>query len=68
MRDTSAPVAVPRLRRWLRRIASVLSADAPARTAARIAAPPPTLIPDARHLTMISDPDRVPAAIGSLTR
>ena len=46
---------------------SVFSADTPARTATRIGAPAPTLIPDARHLTMISDPDRVAAAIGSLT-
>jgi pimeloyl-ACP methyl ester carboxylesterase len=46
---------------------SVFSADTPAQTAARIGAPPPTRIPDARHLTMISDPDRVAAAIGALT-
>ncbi|OLB67264.1 MAG: hypothetical protein AUI10_00540 [Actinobacteria bacterium 13_2_20CM_2_72_6] len=45
---------------------SVFDPDAPAQTAARIGAPPPTLIPDARHLTMISDPDRVAAAIGTL--
>ena len=46
---------------------SVFSADTPAETAARIGAPAPTLIPAARHLTMISDPDQVAAAISSLT-
>ena len=45
---------------------SVFDAGTPAQTAARIGAPAPTLIPDARHLTMISDPDRVAAAIRSL--
>ena len=40
--------------------------DSAAQTAARIGAPPPTLIPDARHLTMISDPDAVAAAVQSL--
>jgi pimeloyl-ACP methyl ester carboxylesterase len=37
-----------------------------AQTAARIGAPPPTLIPDARHLTMISDPGVVAAAVEQL--
>jgi pimeloyl-ACP methyl ester carboxylesterase len=45
---------------------SVFSADTPTRTAARIGAPPATLIPDARHLTMISDPGPVAAAIAAL--
>jgi pimeloyl-ACP methyl ester carboxylesterase len=37
-----------------------------AQTAARIGAPAPTLIPGARHLTMISDPDVVAAAVEAL--
>lgn len=37
-----------------------------AQTAARIGAPAPTLIPNARHLTMISDPSVVAAAIERL--
>jgi len=37
-----------------------------AQTAARIGAPAPTLIPNARHLTMISDPAVVAAAIERL--
>jgi len=37
-----------------------------AQTAARIGAPPPTLIPDARHLTPISDPAAVTAAVEQL--
>jgi pimeloyl-ACP methyl ester carboxylesterase len=41
----------------------VFDPGTPAQTAARIGAPAPTLIPDARHLTMISDPDGVAAAI-----
>ena len=37
-----------------------------AQTASTIGAPPPTLIPDARHLTLISDPATVAAAVESL--
>lgn len=37
-----------------------------AQTAARIGAPAPTLIPDARHLTMISDPGVVATAVEQL--
>jgi pimeloyl-ACP methyl ester carboxylesterase len=37
-----------------------------AQTAARIGAPPPILIPNARHLTLISDPGVVAAAIEAL--
>jgi pimeloyl-ACP methyl ester carboxylesterase len=37
-----------------------------AQTAARIGAPAPTLIPDARHLTLISDPATVAAAVQKL--
>jgi pimeloyl-ACP methyl ester carboxylesterase len=37
-----------------------------AQTAARIGAPAPTLIPDARHLTLISDPAAVAAAVQNL--
>jgi pimeloyl-ACP methyl ester carboxylesterase len=40
--------------------------DAPAQTAGRIGAPPPTLIPGGRHLTMISDPVAVAAAVEAL--
>jgi pimeloyl-ACP methyl ester carboxylesterase len=40
--------------------------DSAAQSAARIGAPPPTLIPGARHLTMISDPGTVAAAIQAL--
>ena len=40
--------------------------NAPTRTAARIGAPPPTLIPGARHLTMISSPGAVAAAVEEL--
>lgn len=38
----------------------------PAETAERIGAPAPTLIPGARHLTMISSPDAVAAAVRAL--
>ncbi|MGW5235199.1 alpha/beta fold hydrolase [Streptomyces nodosus] len=41
----------------------VFSWRTPEQTARRIGAPPPTLIPGARHLTMISDPDAVAAAV-----
>jgi len=41
-------------------------ADDAAQTAARIGAPAPTLIPDARHLTLISDPAAVAAAVRKL--
>jgi pimeloyl-ACP methyl ester carboxylesterase len=44
----------------------VFSQDTPAQTAARIGAPSPTLIPAARHLTMISDPAAVAAAVEAL--
>jgi pimeloyl-ACP methyl ester carboxylesterase len=45
----------------------VFSPQTPTQTADRIGAPPPTIIPDAKHLTMISDPDEVAAAIRALT-
>ena len=41
-------------------------ANSAAETAARIGAPPPTLIPNARHLPFISDPDAVAAVIEQL--
>ncbi|MEW2305553.1 alpha/beta hydrolase [Streptomyces sp. NPDC006655] len=44
----------------------VFSEQTPQQTARRIGAPPPTLIPRARHLTMISDPRRVAAAVEAL--
>ncbi|MGH3377776.1 MAG: hypothetical protein ACRDP6_23885, partial [Actinoallomurus sp.] len=44
----------------------LFSKDTPARTAARTGAPPPTLIPGARHLTMISDPVAVATAVTAL--
>lgn len=44
----------------------VFSKDSPAQTAASIGAPAPTLIPGARHLTMISSPEAVAAATESL--
>ncbi|HEX2314620.1 MAG TPA: alpha/beta hydrolase [Thermomonospora sp.] len=44
----------------------VFSADTPAETAARVGAPPPTLVPGARHLPMISHPDTVAAAVRAL--
>jgi pimeloyl-ACP methyl ester carboxylesterase len=40
--------------------------DSAAQTAARIGAPAPTLIPHARHLTLISDPTAVAAAVEAL--
>ncbi len=46
----------------------VFSAQTPAQTAARIGAPPPVLIPGGRHLTMISDPERVATAVAALGR
>lgn len=45
---------------------TVFSPDTPVQTAQRIGAPPPTLIPQARHLTMISDPGPVAAAVQAL--
>ncbi|WP_308190698.1 alpha/beta hydrolase [Streptomyces sp. HPF1205] len=45
---------------------SVFSKATPRETAARIGAPPPTLIPGAHHLTLISDPSAVAAAVRSL--
>ncbi len=44
----------------------VFSKDSAAQTASRIGAPPPVLIPGARHLTMISNPDAVAGAVESL--
>ncbi|WP_265560247.1 alpha/beta fold hydrolase [Streptomyces hygroscopicus] len=44
----------------------VFSAQTPQETARRIGAPPPTLIPGARHLTMISNPRDVAAAVETL--
>jgi pimeloyl-ACP methyl ester carboxylesterase len=44
----------------------LFSKNAPAQTAVRIGAPPPTLIPGGRHLTMISDPVTVATAIEAL--
>ncbi|MFC4907877.1 alpha/beta fold hydrolase [Actinomadura gamaensis] len=45
----------------------VFSKSTPAETAARIGAPPPTLIPHAEHMTFVSDPTTVAAAITTLT-
>ncbi|HEV3169890.1 MAG TPA: alpha/beta hydrolase [Actinocrinis sp.] len=45
----------------------VFSPQTPTQTAERIGAPPPTIIPNAKHLTMISNPDEVAAAIRALT-
>ncbi|HTJ67516.1 MAG TPA: alpha/beta hydrolase [Actinospica sp.] len=42
------------------------SADSAAQTAARIGAPAPALIPNARHLTLISDPATVAADVEQL--
>lgn len=42
---------------------SVFSKASPAQTAARIGAPAPTIIPGAHHLSMISNPTQVAAAI-----
>ncbi|MCW2885401.1 MAG: hypothetical protein JWL58_2263 [Streptosporangiaceae bacterium] len=44
----------------------VFDKDSPARTATRIGAPVPTLIPGAHHLTMISDPAAVATAVEAL--
>ena len=44
----------------------VFTKTSAAETAHRIGAPPPTLIPGARHLTMISSPSVVAAAVESL--
>lgn len=44
----------------------VFAKTSAADTARRIGAPPPTLIPGARHLTMISSPDAVARAVESL--
>ncbi|MET9908727.1 alpha/beta hydrolase [Streptomyces sp. NPDC006476] len=44
----------------------VFSKQTPQQTARRIGAPPPTLIPGARHLTMISSPRQVAAAVEAL--
>lgn len=45
----------------------VFTPQTPTQTADRIGAPPPTIIPNAKHLTMISSPDQVAAAIRTLT-
>jgi pimeloyl-ACP methyl ester carboxylesterase len=47
---------------------SDFAASAPYTTAARIGAPPPTLIPGARHLTPVNSPAAVAAAILALAR
>jgi pimeloyl-ACP methyl ester carboxylesterase len=44
----------------------VFSKQTPQQTARRIGAPPPILIPRARHLTMISSPHEVAAAVEAL--
>ncbi|HWG28475.1 alpha/beta hydrolase [Actinospica sp.] len=44
----------------------VFPQSAPYDTAKRIGAPPPTIIPGARHLSFISNPEQVSAAITSL--
>jgi pimeloyl-ACP methyl ester carboxylesterase len=44
----------------------VFSRSSPYETARRIGAPAPTIIPGARHLTLVSHPDQVAAAIGAL--
>ena len=44
----------------------VFPAGTPEQTARRIGAPPPQLVPDARHLTPVSDPDAVAAAVAAL--
>ncbi|WP_199835829.1 alpha/beta fold hydrolase [Streptomyces sp. TP-A0356] len=44
----------------------VFGEQTPEQTARRIGAPPPTLIPGARHLTMISSPHEVAAAVEAL--
>ncbi|GLY87226.1 alpha/beta fold hydrolase [Actinoallomurus iriomotensis] len=44
----------------------VFAKTSAADTARRIGAPPPTLIPGARHLTMISSPDQVARAVEAL--
>lgn len=46
----------------------VFGKGTPQETARRIGAPPPTLVPGARHLTMISSPHQVAAAVESLAR
>lgn len=45
---------------------SVFGPDSPAKTAQAIGAPAPTLIPGARHLAMISNPEAVAAAVDTL--
>ncbi|WP_344663931.1 alpha/beta hydrolase [Catenulispora yoronensis] len=40
--------------------------DAPQTTATRIGAPPPTIIPGARHLTSVNSPEQVAAAVKEL--
>lgn len=44
----------------------VFSKQTPQQTARRVGAPPPTLVPRARHLTMISSPREVAAAVEAL--
>ena len=45
---------------------TVFNPDSPMKTAQAIGAPPPTLIPGARHLTMINNPEAVAAAVDTL--
>ena len=47
---------------------SVFDKSSPCSTAARIGAPPPILIPGARHLTPVNSPAAVAAAVLVLTR
>jgi pimeloyl-ACP methyl ester carboxylesterase len=47
---------------------SVFDKSSPQTTAARIGAPPPMLIPGARHLTPVNSPAAVAAAVLALTR
>jgi pimeloyl-ACP methyl ester carboxylesterase len=44
----------------------VFPSGTPQRTAQRVGAPPPLIIPNARHLTMISDPGPVAGAVEAL--
>ncbi|MDT4986180.1 MAG: hypothetical protein QOI74_274, partial [Micromonosporaceae bacterium] len=45
---------------------TVFDRSAPYATATRIGAPPPTVIPGARHLSFLSHPDSVAAAVSAL--
>lgn len=61
VRDTGLPTAVV-----FGAEDSSFGHNSPDQTAERIGAPPPTLIPGARHLTLISSPDQVAAGVESL--